>query len=184
MPNVVFVTGNPNKAKYFSELVGMPIEHHSAETEEIQSLDLVKIAKHKAKDAYAQLKRPVLVEDTGLVIQSLGNLPGPFIKWFIEEIGVKQICRLADMDKNRSAEASDTFVYYDGKEFKHFVGSMKGSISEKPKGIGGYDWDRIFIPSGNDRTLAEMEFEEYKKFHLKIKPVIQIRDFLQSLDNQ
>lgn len=180
--NVVFVTGNANKAKYFSELVGLTIDHHAADAAEIQSLDLVEIATHKAKEAYAQLGRPVIVEDAGVYISALGQLPGPFIKWFIQEAGLEKICRLVDANKDRSAEARDTFVYYDGDVLKHFTGSLGGKIADEPRGNGGYDWDKIFIPENEDRTLAEMNSDEYKKFHLQIKPIHQLRDFLTSLD--
>jgi inosine/xanthosine triphosphate pyrophosphatase family protein len=69
--NVTFVTGNANKAKYFSELIGMPISYHSVDIHEIQSLDLKEIARHKARLAYEQLKKPVLVEDVSLTINYL-----------------------------------------------------------------------------------------------------------------
>lgn len=180
--NVVFVTGNANKAKYFSELVGLTIENHDADAAEIQSLDLVEIATHKAKEAYAQLGRPVIVEDAGVYISALGQLPGPFIKWFIQEIGLEKICRLVDANEDRSAEARDTFAYYDGNVLKHFTGNLAGKIANEPRGNRGYDWDKIFIPHNEERTLAEMNYDDYKKFHLQIKPIRELRNFLVSID--
>lgn len=180
--NVVFVTGNPNKAKYFSELVGVSIEHHPADVSEIQSLDLVEIAVHKAKEAYKQLNKPVIVEDAGVYINSMGKLPGPFIKWFIQEIGLEGLCRITGSFEDRSAVASDAFVYFDGREMKYFQGQLSGQISNRPRGSGGYDWDQIFIPDGINKTLAELDIDIYKKYHAQIKPIHQVRDFMLSLD--
>src|SRR5438128_1679870 len=115
MINLTFVTGNENKARLFSELVGMDIRHHRVDVEEIQSLDLVEVASYKARMAYVQLKCPVVVEDAGVSIKAYGKLPGPFIKWFVDEIGLEALCRLADKDEKRLAVASDAFVYYDGE---------------------------------------------------------------------
>lgn len=182
--NIVFVTGNEKKAKYFSELIGLPIEHQKVGVHEIQSLDLNKIVEHKAKEAFEQIKRPVIVEDASVAIVSMGRLPGPLIKWFVDEIGLEKICRLADLDKNRSAIASDTFAYYDGKRLELFQGQLEGAIADTPKGDGGYDWDKIFIPQTSDQTLAEMNPQEYEKEHLKIKPIQQVRNFLLTLDNR
>jgi non-canonical purine NTP pyrophosphatase (RdgB/HAM1 family) len=184
MSKVVFVTGNANKAKYFSELIGMPIDYHSIEGHEIQSLDLKEIAKHKAKLAYEQLKRPVIVEDVSLVISCLGKLPGPFIKWFIEELGLEKICRLVDGDKNRRAVASSIYAYFDGEVFKYFEGSLNGTIADNPRGDGSFGWNPTFIPDGAQQTLGEMDDETFKKYYVQIKPLGPLAEFLSGLDNK
>jgi non-canonical purine NTP pyrophosphatase (RdgB/HAM1 family) len=181
--NVVFVTGNANKAKYFSELVGMEVEHHSADVDEVQSLDLEEIVRHKAEGAFKQLQRPVVVEDTSLVIRSMGRLPGPFIKWFLEEIGLEKVCRLADLSPDRSAVASSIYTYYDGNDMKHFNGSLNGTISDHPKGESGFGWNQIFIPEQSRKTLAEMVDEEFKASYMRIKMIKQVGEFLRALDN-
>lgn len=80
--NVVYVTGNANKAKYFSKMVGMNIPHKKADVDEMQSLDLTEIVEHKVKAAYRNLNVPVIVEDTRLTFHALGKLPGSFVKFF------------------------------------------------------------------------------------------------------
>ena|SRR3990167_1782758 len=179
--DAVFVTGNANKARYFSELIGLPIVHHKADVHEIQSLDLREIVEHKTKEAFEQINKPVIVEDASVTILSLGRLPGPLIKWFVDEIGLEKICRLADLDEDRSAVASDTFAYYDGENLKFFEGQLQGNIADRPRGSGGYDWDKIFIPHFSKLTLAEMDDQSYKKAHLQIKPINQLREFLINL---
>lgn len=178
--NAVFVTGNAGKAKYFSELIGLPIEHQNTDVHEIQSLDPIKIAEHKAKEAYRQIKRPVIVEDVSVVINCLGRLPGPFVKWFIEELSLEGLCRLADSDPQRKAVASSVYSYYDGKKMHHFEGSLAGKIAEHPAGKAGFGWNPIFIPHYSGQTLAEMDDKTFKEAYLKIKSIYKLKDFLLS----
>jgi len=181
--NVVYVTGNAGKAEYFSKIIGLDIEHHDADVEEIQSLDLQEIAINKAKQAYAQLKRPVIVEDTSLSIKSLGPLPGPFIKWFEIGMGLDGFCRLADLSEDRSAMVSNVHVYYDGYTAHPFQGSLEGTIADSPRGEGGFGFNPTFIPVGKNQTMAEMPDGEFIEEYLKFKPIMQLKEFLLTLDN-
>lgn len=182
MAEITFVTGNANKAKYFSELIDMPVAHQAVEGPEIQSLDLEEVAEHKARYAYERMKGPIIIEDVSLTISSMARLPGPLIKWFIQELGLEKICHLADSDSKRSAKASCVFSYYDGSNMKHFVGSLSGRISRHPKGDNGFGWNPIFIPEGSSQTLGEMNEETFKSFYIQIKPFKQLKKFLSTLD--
>ena len=177
MKDVVFITGNQNKADYLSKYLGHHAEHIKVELEEIQSLDLKEVVRHKMLQAYAKVGRPVLVEDVSLEFTALKRLPGTFIKWFLEELTFEQICSLLN-GKDRSATARCIFGYFDGKEERYFEGNMLGSIPEKPAGKGGYGWDPIFIPEGYTVTRAELSEEDDKITYLKIKPFEQVKAFL------
>ncbi len=178
MKDVVFITGNKNKADYFSKLIGHPIEHVKVELDEIQSLNLREVVKHKLHQAYAHVKRPVLVEDVALEFISLGKLPGTFIKWFLESMPHQSICDLLT-GKERGAMARCVFGYYDGKEEVYFEGGMAGTIPQTPAGTGGYGWDPLFIPEGYDVARAELSEEDNEKTYLIIKPIDQVRKFLE-----
>jgi XTP/dITP diphosphohydrolase len=180
--NVVYVTGNPGKAKYFSKLIGLDIKHHEADVHEIQSMDLKEVALFKAQQAYEQLGVPVIVEDTSLEISSLNGLPGTLIKWFEKTLDYDGICRLCDLSQDRSAVARNVHIYFDGKEPKVFEGMHEGEIPKKPEGKGGYGFNPIFIPAGDTRTMAEMSDVEFVQVYLKIKPIMQLKSFLQSID--
>ncbi len=45
------------------------------------------VAREKCKLAAKHVKGPVIVEDTSLCFNALGGMPGPYIKWFLKEIG-------------------------------------------------------------------------------------------------
>ena len=184
MIDVVFVTGNADKAYQFSRHVGNDIEHHPADTDEIQTLDPKKLTAHKAMQAYRQLGRPVLVEDVALGFAALGGLPGPFVKFFVDaDGGVTGMCRMLDGFDDRSAVASCTYVYFDGDDAKHFTGRLAGTIARDPKGSAGYGFDRIFIPDGfGGKTAAELDRPSYDRYYSTIKPFDELKEFLERLN--
>ena len=181
MNDVVFVTGSQKKAEYLSELIGMPIEHVKLELTEIQSLELQEVVSNKVREAYAQVHRPVIVEDVSLELITLGRLPGTFIRWFIEELSTEGMCRLLD-GKDRSAIARCMYGYFDGAHEEFFEGELQGKISDVPSasvGFGGFD--SIFIPNGYTVTRAELSKDDDTKTYLQLKPLEKVRDFLQSV---
>lgn len=180
MNDITFITGNANKATYLAELLGISIKHQKVDLEEIQSLDLAAVTADKAKRAYEIVKGPVLVEDVGLEFTALGRLPGPLIKWFVEELPFETICSLLN-GKDRGAIARCIFAYYDGTLLRTFEGSMRGRVAEYPAGTGGYGWDPIFIPEGYNVTRAELSKEDDRKVYLLIKPIAALRTFLETL---
>lgn len=182
MKNVVFVTGNAHKAHYFSELVGFEIDHAKADVPEIQSLDAEEVVVAKAKTAFEQFGKPVIVEDTSLQIDAMGHLPGTFIKWFLDELGTEKLCRLADSDPDRRAHASAIFAYYDGKNVQMFKGSAAGTIAVSPRGLSGFGWNAVFVPKGATQTLAEMSEEDFKEYYGKIKRFDEMKNFLDNLE--
>jgi len=177
MKDVVFITGNQDKADYLSKYLGHPVEHIKVELDEIQSLDLKEVVKHKMLQAYAKVGRPVLVEDVALEFTVLGRLPGTLIRWFLEELLPEGVCRLLD-NKERTATARCVFGYYDAEEERYFEGSLRGSVPQKPAGKGGYGWDSIFIPEGYSVTRAELSEADDCATYLKIKPLEQVKEFL------
>lgn len=43
----------------------------------------------KCKAAAEKIGGPVFVEDTALCFKALGDMPGPYVKWFLDSIGHK-----------------------------------------------------------------------------------------------
>ena len=175
---LTFITSNASKAKELGRHLEYPVEHRALDLLEIQSLDLQEIAKHKAKEAYKQVQCPVLVEDTSLMFRALGNLPGPLIKWFLQELDNEGLCRLLDGAEDRSAQAKVCFCLYDGKDFKIFEGEMNGTVAGLPKGERGFGWDPIFIPEGKTKTWGEMDAEEQKETSMRRVALKKLEEYL------
>lgn len=183
MIDVVYVTGNANKAKYFNQMVGLDIPHQPADLDELQSLDLEEIIEHKVRQAYKILKKPVIVEDTKLVFAAYGRLPGPLIKWFIEEIGLDGLCGMVT-GKDTRAFAGAAIAYFDGTNLKIFQSELAGTITTEPRGDNGFGWNGIFMPGDEMRTLGELSDDEFKQWYGKIKPFAAVREYLLALDEQ
>lgn len=181
MKQVTFVTGNPEKARNFSRQMGADIPHHNVDVDEIQTLDVYKIVEHKAKEAYKQLKTPVLVEDVQFSMNVLGNLPGPFIKYFVlAENGGEKMCRMLDGFKDRGVTESCVYGYFDGKTMQYFESELRGVAAEHPKGEQGYGFDRIFIADGfGGRTAGELDEKEYDEYYSVLKPFAKVKQFLE-----
>lgn len=177
MKQVTFITGNQAKADYLAKYLGFPVGHHKLDLDELQSLDLKEIVEHKVRQAYELLKKPVIVEDTSLEFCAFGGLPGPFIKYFVDEMPFDAICRMLD-NFERQAVARCMFGYYDGQELAFFEGVLPGKIAEHPAGDGGFGWDKIFIPKGYDVTRASLDEANDKKTFLQIKPYSELKAFL------
>ncbi len=180
MKEIVFITGNQNKADYLAKFLGFPVEHQKLDLDELQSLDLKEIVEHKVKQAYEQIKKPVIVEDVSLEFSALGRLPGTFIRFFVDEMPFETICSLLD-GKDRKAIARCVFGYYDGERLELFEGSMNGEIAETPTGENGFGWDRIFIPEGYSVTRASLSEEDDRKTYIQIKPFEKLKEFLERL---
>lgn len=179
----LFITGNQNKADYLSRQLGILIKHQKIDLEEIQSTDLHKIVSHKLLQAYEFCNKPVLVEDVSLAFNALGDLPGPYIKWFLEHAGDEACCRMLDGFNDRSAIISCTFGYYDGQVISFFDSKLAVSIANKPRGTNGFGFDRIIIHEGYSITRAEMSQEENERTYAElVKPFSLVRDFLVKQD--
>lgn len=186
MTDVVFVTGNPEKAAHFARHIGMDIAHQPADLDEIQTLNAAELVGRKVRQAYEQIGQPVLVEDVTFVYEAWDELPGPFVKFFTGiQDGPAKMCRMLDGFENRRAVAMCTFGYFDGHELKLFSSEIGGEIAGEPRGSGGYGFDRIFEPEGfGGRTAAELDAAEYDQYYLAVKPFAKVREFLGERDNQ
>lgn len=180
MTDITFITGNQSKADYLARYIGFPLRHKKVDLDEIQSLDIRDIVDHKVRQAYDAVKSPVLVEDVALEFSALGRFPGTFIKFLVDEVPLETVCRMLD-GLDRSAVGRCVFGYFDGVEVRFFEGMLNGTIAEHPAGENGFGWDKIFIPEGYTVTRAELEDEDYQKLYTIIKPIAELKRFLESL---
>jgi len=172
MKSILFVTANEMKAAEAEEILGkfgISVERTVLEIDEIQEKETEKVAKAKAVEAYKILKKPLIVEDTGLFIGAMNGYPGVLAKHFVKSIGLQGIVGFV-RGKDRSAEAITTVAFCDSEEnVKLFSGSVKGKISETVKKGYTFSWDTIFIPDGHDKTYSELGPAEKNKISQRKK---------------
>lgn len=144
-------------------------------------MDSKKVVKIKAKAGYDVISAPVLVEDTSVVFKALGKLPGPFIKWFLDELGNEGLCSLLDKYPTRDATAIVLYCLYDGENYHLFEGVTEGRIAKKPKGEEDFGWNPIFIPNGQNKTWAEMDSKEREITSARYKATKKLKNYVKTL---
>ena len=154
---VYFVSSNRHKYLEANEILspfGIKLRFFEARLVEIQSNSLSKIARAKALDAFSKCKKPIIIEDDALVVQSLGGFPGPYSSYVFDTIGNKGVLQLTK--KNRAAKFYATISYCDRKKKPVlFEGITSGKIAKKISGKG-WGYDPIFIPQGRTKTYGQI----------------------------
>lgn len=152
----VLVTGNRGKAEEARRIVGAELEAVPLDLPEIQSLDLAEVLAAKGEEAWRRLGRPLVVDETGLGLAALGGFPGPLAKWMVEAVGAAGIARIAHALGDARAEARCALLYLDGERRVTAEARVPGTICAAPRGDGGFGWDPVFVPRGEERTYAEL----------------------------
>uniref|UniRef100_A0A7C3IT17 XTP/dITP diphosphatase n=1 Tax=Candidatus Methanomethylicus mesodigestus TaxID=1867258 RepID=A0A7C3IT17_9CREN len=162
---ILFATGNPHKVEEANRTLsqfGICLRIANCEKVEIQSDSLERIAEHAAASAAAKLGCPVIAEDSGLFIKSLGGFPGPYSSYAFKTIGCSGILRLMEGVSDRRAAFRCSIAYaVPGNPTLLFAGEALGFISDSARGTRGFGFDPIFKSNeGRGLTFAEMEAEE------------------------
>ena len=154
-----FVSSNENKFQETERILsnfGMQINFYKTTLEEIQSNDLNDIAEQKAINAYEIVKKPIIIEDDGLFIDSLNGFPGPYSSYVYDTIGNKGIMNLLENSEVRDAKFVSIIAYCeDNHGVKLFESSIPGKISSTIEN-GGWGYDPIFIPDGESKTYTNV----------------------------
>jgi XTP/dITP diphosphohydrolase len=160
--SISFLTGNASKLALAQQLLRpYQIELTQADLSPLEpQADRVEtVVSSKARQGYAQLRKPVIAEDSGFFIDALKGFPGPYSRYVLETLGVGGILHLMAGMPDRSCRFISALAYVDEKgSLQTFVDDAAvGSLSESvdtTDTIVYSDWWRIFIPKGAERPLS------------------------------
>jgi XTP/dITP diphosphohydrolase len=101
----------------------------------------------------------VVAEDSGLEVEALGGRPGVLSARYAPE-GPPAVAKLLgelEGSENREARYVSALVLLspDGRELRG-TGTLEGRIAHEPAGEEGFGYDPIFVPDGEERTVAEL----------------------------
>lgn len=119
----------------------------------------------KAKAAAAQTGLPALADDSGLAVDGLGGAPGVYSARWAGPDGDHRpaMARIEEELDGRDPAARFVCVlalaWPDG-HVETTRGEVAGRVLFPPRGEGGFGYDPIFEPQGEDRRFAEMTREE------------------------
>ena len=190
MKKILIGTHNKGKFKEISYLISKKIKKISPQKLKIKSPKET----GKTFSANAVLKAnyfsrfvrfPVISDDSGLCIKSLGGKPGIYSARWAKKYGsfhkaMKSILKQMKNKKNRSATfvCSLSLKYPRGKIIT-VTGKINGSIADKIVGNKGFGYDPIFIPRSKSITFGQMSktkkikidhrYIAFKKMKKKVK---------------
>lgn len=179
LEELVVVSSNQGKINEVNDILGTNHKVSNLDVPEIQSLDLDEVITAKAKAAFAKIKKPVLVTDVSLEIESMKGLPGPFVKFFLHTLGTEGTVALIK-GKSTNAKATEVEAIYDGKNLKIFKGTMTGTLVAKNRGKNGFGFDKVFVPDGYKKTYAEMPTNLKNQISHRAKALTKLKKYLSS----
>lgn len=175
MKEFYLVTGNPGKLRELQAIFPMSVKLRARELDlsEIQSMDSEEIIRDKLDRAFAEIKKPVIVEDVSVELGCLNGLPGPFIRYFEERLGRGALHELTRHYDDKSVLARCTMGYFDGEDRYIVHGEMRGTVVA-PRGENGFGFDFVFVAEGQTKTNAELSPEEKNKISHRARAVEQL----------
>jgi XTP/dITP diphosphohydrolase len=101
----------------------------------------------------------LLAEDSGLEVEALGGRPGVLSARYAPEGApavAKLLAELADSEERGARYVSELVLLSpDGREHRG-TGTVDGRIAVAARGSEGFGYDPIFVPDGEERTVAEL----------------------------
>lgn len=172
MTTVTFITANGwqhDEAKRL--LSGLDVERSRVALAKGQSPELHEIATFRARDGFRQLQVPCFVENTGMYLDGSAAFAGARFKRLVQELGEPAFAERYSGVRGMTR----VVVAYtaDGQHVRLFEGRSSGRVASTPRGEQGYGWDRLWIPDGFERTLAELKSSKYV-VNMRLLPFLEL----------
>jgi len=168
---IVLATHNPHKVEEFGHIVAATrpdvevVGYDGPEPVE-DGVTFAQNALIKARAAAAHTGLPAVADDSGICVDVLGGAPGVFSAYWAGhrkdavanlELLLDQLSDIAD--EHRAAQFVSTIALVIPGGDEHVVeGVWPGRLASAPVGEGGFGYDPVFIPDGQEgtpRTVAE-----------------------------
>lgn len=189
---LIFATNNQHKIDEIRSVLGKKIEIITLKEAGI-NIDipepyntLEENASGKSKTIFDITATNCFSEDTGLEVNELNGEPGVKSARYAGE-GRSFDANIEKLLSNLSGKSDRTARFrtvisllIDGTETL-FEGICEGRIIEKKRGLQGFGYDPVFIPTGSDKTFAEMDIAEKNRFSHRKKATEKLVAFLNTI---
>ena len=186
---IVFATNNEHKLMEINNLLGNSFtllnlkEVHISEDIPEDMPTLEGNALFKANYIYMATGMNVFADDTGLEIEALNGSPGVHSARFAGvhkdfSANTEKVLKLMKGKKNRLAKFRTVIaLILEGSEYI-FEGIVNGKIMNQKRGTGGFGYDPIFVPDGENLTFAEMSLNEKNRISHRALAFEKLKLFL------
>jgi len=174
---VVLATHNAHKVEEFGAIVAatrpdLEVVGYDGPEPVEDGVTFAENALIKARAASAHTGLAALADDSGIAVDVLGGAPGVFSAYWAghakdavanRELLLDQVSDIRDPHRTAHFVSTIALVTPDGAE--HVVeGRWPGRLAHAASGSGGFGYDPVFIPDGQDagaeRTVGEWTAEE------------------------
>jgi XTP/dITP diphosphohydrolase len=155
---VMFATSNQHKVAEANKVGGefkITFTQMNVMYPEVRADSVRTVAEEGARYVHNQIRRPIMVEDSGLFIEALNGFPGPYSAFVLGKIGLEGILKLMEDCEDRRAKFVSAIGYCDKDNVEVFEGEVEGLLTKEKRGTHGFGYDPIFKPSGSMKTFAE-----------------------------
>jgi XTP/dITP diphosphohydrolase len=147
-------------------------------------------ALHKANYYCKITELPTLSEDSGLCINALNGFPGIRTKEFkVDSGGIDAACADLQLRLKNLPDHSAYFIcavcviFPETNKILTAEGRLNGVISNMPFKDQGFDFERIFVPDGYTKTLAEMDVRDISFITHRYKAIKSLYEQLMKEQN-
>ena len=147
----------------------------------------------KAREVMNICQMLTLADDSGIMVEALGGLPGVYSSRFAsncvknglpnDDDNNQKLLKLMENQPNRKAKfvCALSAVHPNGKEIT-VIGECHGEIAYKKSGSGGFGYDCLFYLPEYKKTMADISDEEKNKISHRAKAMREMVDILNKKD--
>ena len=167
---LIIASGNRGKIAEFSRMMECTVTPFYEVIEEIEIVEdgttFAENALIKARAIYSRLQDDsiVIADDSGISIDALDGAPGIYSARFAKEGATDKENLQKAIDELKKGGVANSAANYTAalaiaSKYGEYVvhGWMHGSVIDIPRGNKGFGYDPIFIPTGYNKTLGELD---------------------------
>ncbi len=163
---MILATRNPHKLAEFGRLLGSQRLEPLPDAVDLgpeTGASFAENALGKARVAAAATGRVAIADDSGIAAAALDGAPGVRSARFAgerasDEQNLALLIRLVPAGSPLSYVCAIAYVDPRAGVEAVFEGRCEGRMAAAPRGRGGFGYDPVFVPAGEDgRTMAELE---------------------------
>ena len=151
-------------------------------------LTFIENALIKARHAARQSGRPAIADDSGLCVPALGGAPGIYSARYSGEGDAgnnRKLLAALENVQDRRAYYVCLIVYLRHADDPLPIiaqGLWHGTIAHELRGDGGFGYDPLFVPAGDNRTAAEYSAAEKNSISHRARALAAFTELYLDLD--